>query len=124
MTATVKKSRKPDPAPAQKARPKPQAKRVAKEAAAKAQKPSKVPVPAAATGSAAQNTTKQERVLALLSRADGASLDEIMEATDWRQHSVRGFLAGTVKKKLGFTLVSTKDHDKPRRYRIDKRRGR
>ena len=45
--------------------------------------------------------TKQERLLTLLDEADGASIEEMMQATDWQQHSVRGFLAGTVKKKLG-----------------------
>lgn len=68
--------------------------------------------------------TKQERVLTLLSRPAGASIEEIMQAIDWQQHSVRGFLAGTVKKKLGFTLKSSKDDDEPRRYRIETRRGR
>ena len=69
-------------------------------------------------------TTKQERVLTLLSRADGASIHEIMQATQWQQHSVRGFLAGTVKKKLGFTLTSAKAKDGSRRYRIDPKRNR
>ncbi len=68
-------------------------------------------------------TTKQERVLALLSRADGACIAEMMEATNWQQHSVRGFLAGTVKKKLGFSLSSSKAADDVRRYRIKTRRG-
>lgn len=68
--------------------------------------------------------TKQERVLTLLSRPAGASIEEILQATDWQQHSVRGFLAGTVKKKLGFVLKSSKDEDEPRRYRIETRRGR
>jgi hypothetical protein len=42
-----------------------------------------------------------------------------MHATDWQQHSVRGFLAGTVKKKLGFPLTSLKPDDGVRRYRIE-----
>lgn len=71
-----------------------------------------------------QKTTKQERVLTLLSRAEGASIDEIMQATQWQQHSVRGFLAGTVKKKLGFTLTSAKAKDGARRYRIEPKRNR
>ena len=68
-------------------------------------------------------STKQERVLTLLSRPDGATIAEIMTATGWQQHSVRGFFAGTVKKKLGFDLVSTYDDDGVRHYRIDGKRA-
>jgi hypothetical protein len=68
--------------------------------------------------------TKQERVLILLSQPEGASIDEMMQATDWQQHSVRGFLAGTVKRKLGFSLTSLKPNDGARRYRIETRRAR
>ena len=71
-----------------------------------------------------ERVTKQERVLTLLGRTDGASIEEIMLATDWQQHSVRGFLAGTVKRKLGFPLTSSKTKDGARRYRIEKRRAR
>lgn len=69
-------------------------------------------------------STKQEQVLSLLRRSGGASIEEIMQATDWQQHSVRGFLAGTVKKKLGLTLISSKEAGDVRRYRIEARRGR
>jgi hypothetical protein len=68
--------------------------------------------------------TKQERVLTLLSQPEGASIEEMMQATDWLQHSVRGFLAGTVKKKLGFLLTSLKPNGGVRRYRIETRRTR
>ena len=68
--------------------------------------------------------TKHERMLTLLSRPDGASIAEMMQATNWQQHSVRGFLAGTVKKKLGFSLTSAKAKDGVRRYHIKARRGR
>src|ERR1700724_1206232 len=68
--------------------------------------------------------TKQERVLTLLSQSEGASLEEMMQATDWQQHSVRGFLAGTVKRKLGFSLTSLKPNGGVRRYRIETRRVR
>lgn len=72
----------------------------------------------------AERVTKHDRVLELLSRRDGATIPEMMEATGWQQHSVRGFLAGTVKKKLGFTLSSSKAEGELRRYRIDTKRGR
>ncbi len=71
-----------------------------------------------------EGVTKQERILTLLSRPEGASIEEMMQATDWQQHSVRGFLAGTVKKKLGFPLTSSKAEAGARRYRIETRRGR
>ena len=71
-----------------------------------------------------EGVTKQDRMLTLLSRPEGASIEEMMQATDWQQHSVRGFLAGTVKKKLGFALTSSKAGTDVRRYRIETRRGR
>lgn len=61
-------------------------------------------------------TTKQALVLSMLRRANGASLDEIVAATDWQPHSVRGFLAGAVKKRLGIDVISEKGRDGVRRY--------
>jgi Protein of unknown function (DUF3489) len=54
----------------------------------------------------------------MLSRKDGASIDEIMHSTGWQQHSVRGLFAGTVRKKLGFELSSEKGEGGVRRYAI------
>lgn len=62
--------------------------------------------------------TKQDTVLKLLKRKSGASLSEIMEQTGWQQHSVRGFLSGTVKKKLGFEVVSERCEKRGRIYRV------
>ena len=59
-------------------------------------------------------------MLTLLSQSEGASIEEMMQATDWQQHSVRGFLAGTVKRKLGFSLASLKPNDGARRYLIER----
>lgn len=69
-------------------------------------------------------TTKHVQLLQLLSRPEGASIEELMRATNWQQHSVRGFLAGTVKRKMGLALTSSKVDGELRRYRIAARRGR
>ena len=73
---------------------------------------------AAGTKPAIRKQTKQQTCLDLLSRREGATIEELQAATGWQQHSVRGFLAGAVKKKLGLTLVSEKPDAGPRRYRI------
>ena len=61
--------------------------------------------------------TKHARIIALLRAPAGTTIAAIMAATDWEQHSVRGFLAGVVRKKLGLILVSEQT-DKGRVYRI------
>jgi len=60
--------------------------------------------------------TKTEACLALLTRAEGASIEELQQATGWQAHSVRGFLAGTVKKIPGASLTSDKPADRRRYY--------
>jgi hypothetical protein len=72
----------------------------------------------ARTKAAAKGQTKQQVCLDLLNRPEGATVEELQTATGWQQHSVRGFLAGAVKKTLGLTLLSQKPAAGPRRYRI------
>lgn len=72
----------------------------------------------------AARVTKHDRILTLLRRRDGATIADMMEASGWQQHSVRGFLAGTVKKKLGLALTSSKTAGELRRYHIVTKRGR
>lgn len=54
----------------------------------------------------------------MLSRAKGASIDEVVEALDWQPHTVRGAVAGALKKKLGLDVTSGKDDKRGRVYRI------
>ncbi len=61
--------------------------------------------------------SKQDRIVALLQRPQGATLDAMVKETEWQKHSVRGFLAGTVRKKLKLPLLSEKI-DGVRNYRI------
>jgi hypothetical protein len=62
--------------------------------------------------------TKKQIAIALLERPKGASLAEMQRAMGWQQHSVRGFLAGTVKKMPDITLISEKAEGGSRRYRV------
>jgi hypothetical protein len=62
--------------------------------------------------------TKQSQVIAMLKRPNGATVEEIMAATEWQAHTVRGFFAGALKKRLGLEVTSEKDEERGRVYRI------
>ena len=66
----------------------------------------------------AAGRTKTDTVLKMLRKAKGATIAQLTAATGWQAHSVRGFLSGTVRKKLGLILVSDIGKDGQRRYRI------
>jgi hypothetical protein len=62
--------------------------------------------------------SKAAQVLDLLKLPGGVTSKELMKSTGWQAHSVRGFLSGTVGKKMGFTVNSTKGEDGERRYSV------
>ena len=62
--------------------------------------------------------SKQAQLIAMLRRAKGATVDEIAEALSWQPHTVRGAIAGALKKKLGLDVTSEKDEKRGRIYRI------
>ena len=65
----------------------------------------------------ATRPSKQNQVIAMLQRPEGATVDEVVSATGWQRHTVRGLFSGTLKKKLGLTLTSAKE-ERGRVYRI------
>jgi hypothetical protein len=82
--------------------------------ATKRERPAKHTTPA----SGAPDGSKTATVLKLLRRPGGASLNELMEATKWQAHSVRGFLSGTLRKKMGLAIESDKVGEGERTYSI------
>jgi hypothetical protein len=99
---------------------------VAEPAAGAAKKKRARPKMAAATSTSApaavppktRADTKQAKLIAMLRRKHGATIAEIVEATGWRPHTVRGFFAGALKKKLGLVVTSEKVEGGERFYRI------
>jgi hypothetical protein len=76
-----------------------------------------------AAGDSSPKASKTAAGLKLLRPKSGAALPELQEATGWQAHSVRGFLSGTVKKKLGLNLTSEVGKQSMRRYRITAAEG-
>ena len=70
------------------------------------------------TGPKPEAKSKQAQVVGLLRRPQGSTIEAIMKVTGWQQHSVRGFFARVVRKKLGLALESEKSNRSDRVYRI------
>jgi hypothetical protein len=86
---------------------------ITKAATAKKNVASAKPAP-----SKAREGSKHDLILGLLRRKQGATIAELQKVSDWQAHSVRGFLSGTVKKRLTLNLQSAKGKDGERRYAI------
>lgn len=65
-----------------------------------------------------QRVTKQQIMIDMLSRPEGATIEELAEATQWLGHTVRGAMSGALKKKLGLTITSEKADQRGRVYRL------
>lgn len=100
------------------AKPSKRARRTSSKLARRKTSAGKTADPSAGSSPSAGAPTKTDTILGLLRRKNGASVAEMVQATDWQAHSVRGFLSGTVRKKLGHTLVSKPGSDGIRRYKV------
>jgi len=65
-----------------------------------------------------RSDSKTAKVVDLLKRANGVTLEELVDATGWKANSVRGFISGTIGKKMGLKVESTKGEDGKRKYQI------
>jgi hypothetical protein len=84
-------------------------------------KPDVAPTPEAADTAkpvAIRSGTKQAQIIALIQRPEGASIAEIVEATGWLAHSVRGLISGGLKKKLGLPVTSEKVEGRGMVYKV------
>lgn len=65
-----------------------------------------------------RTSSKQTIIISLLRRSEGATIEEIAEATGWQKHSIQGTMSGVLKKKLGFTIISDREGERGRVYHI------
>ena len=66
----------------------------------------------------AREGSKTATILEMLRRPGGATAKELLKATGWQPHSLRGFISGTLGKKMGLTVTSTKGEDGERSYSV------
>ena len=118
--ATKKATRAPRRAPVAPAKGKSGKKASRAKKGAQAKKPAKGAKPAGKPKPAADARTgsKTSTILDLLKRPGGVTAKELMNVTGWQPHSVRGFLSGTVGKKMGLAVISAKRDDGERTYSI------
>ena len=108
------------PKATKKARVAPQGAHVAKKKGKSAKKatPAKKAPKGAKKANVAREGSKTSKILDLLKRPGGVTGKELMKATGWQPHSVRGYLSGTIGKKMGLTVTSTKAEDGERTYSV------
>jgi len=92
-------------------------------ATARAKKPTHAkratkPKAAATTASTPRAESKQAKLIEMLKRPEGATIDEIVKALAWQSHTIRGAISGALKKKLGLKVESEKVDDRGRVYRV------
>jgi hypothetical protein len=90
----------------------------AKGKAGKKATPAKKAPKSARKATGARDGSKTATILELLKRPGGVTAKELLKATGWQPHSLRGFLSGTVGKKMGMTVTSTKGEDGERSYSV------
>jgi uncharacterized protein DUF3489 len=112
MTSTTEETNNTRPAGAAGSPAPPQRSR---KAVAPTRAASRTKTPKAAS---ARKGSKTAKILVLLKRPDGAALKELMKATGWQPHSVRGFLSGVLTKKMGLKVRSVKGASGERRYSV------
>lgn len=76
------------------------------------------PKQAAKKSATAARKSKQRRLIEMLQRPQGATIEQMAEALGWQPHTVRGTLSGALKKRLGLAITSTREKDRDRVYRI------
>jgi hypothetical protein len=120
QTETAPAAANSEPKATKKAHPGPRRARVtpAKAKSAKKPSPAKKAPKGAKKAAGARDGSKTAKILDLLKRSGGATAKELLRATGWQGHSLRGFLSGTVSKKMGLTVTSTKGEDGERSYSV------
>jgi hypothetical protein len=90
----------------------------AKGKAGKKAAPAKKAPKSAKKATGARDGSKTASILEMLKRPEGATAKELLKATAWQPHSLRGFISGTLGKKMGLTVISTKGEDGGRSYSV------